>query len=67
MPCACHPCQSDEEEKEQENRGGKKGKKRKSLFVSYGNTQGQMQALINYPLHLHIPGMRHYANSSQFA
>lgn len=67
-----HPCQPEqEEEKKHENRKEKKKKnerkKEKSLFVSYGNTQGQTQALINYTLHLHIPGIRHYANSSPFA
>lgn len=36
---------------------------KKNLFVSYGNTRRQTQALINYTLHLHIPGIRHYANS----
>lgn len=56
-------CQPEEEEKNQEKtRGERTEKEKKSLFVSYGNTQGQMQALVNYPLHLHIPGIRHYAN-----
>lgn len=38
-------------------------RREKNLFVSYENTQRQTQALINYTLHLHIPGIRHYANS----
>lgn len=33
------------------------------LFVSYGNAVRQMQALINYMVHLHIPVVRHYVNT----
>lgn len=42
-------------------------RRRKKVFVSYGNTMRQTQALINYMVHLHIPGVRHYVNTEQFA
>lgn len=43
------------------HRRRKEEEKKKKLFVSYGNTMRQTQALINYTVHLHIPGIRHYA------
>lgn len=42
-------------------------RRRKKVFVSYGNTMRQTQALINYMVNLHIPGVRHYVNTDQFA
>ena len=62
--CKCVVCASLERKGERVRKAEKReSKRKKNLFVSYGNTRRQTQALINYTLHLHIPGIRHYANS----
>lgn len=59
----CMLCQYSWEERCEGEMGGG-GRK---LFISYGSTRRETQALINYVVHLHIPVVRHYVNTKRSA